>query len=78
MDDHKILLLEAAPDKTEEITSVYSNRVSNITPGSQKLLESKPKLDAVSFIETTEVGARMWVGSEVLGTGTGVKISKEF
>jgi len=40
LDDHKILLLEAAPDKTEEIPPVYSNRVSSITPGSKKLLES--------------------------------------
>ncbi|PFX29411.1 Ubiquinone biosynthesis monooxygenase COQ6 [Stylophora pistillata] len=40
LDDHKILLLEAAPDRPQEITSVYSNRVSNITPGSKKLLES--------------------------------------
>ena len=41
LDDHKILLLEAAPDKPQNITSAYSNRVSNITPGSKKLLESK-------------------------------------
>lgn len=40
LDDHKILLLEAAPDKPQNITSAYSNRVSNITPGSKKLLES--------------------------------------
>lgn len=41
LDDHKILLLEAAPDRPQKITSVYSNRVSNITPGSKRLLESK-------------------------------------
>ncbi|KAJ7390808.1 Putative ubiquinone biosynthesis monooxygenase [Desmophyllum pertusum] len=40
LDDHKILLLEAAPDKPQNITSAYSNRVSNITPGSKRLLES--------------------------------------
>lgn len=40
LDDHKVILLEAAPDKDDNITSVYSNRVSNITPGSKKLLES--------------------------------------
>ena len=43
LDDHKILLLDAAPDKAENITSIYSNRVSSITPGSKKLLESKLK-----------------------------------
>ena len=41
LDDHKILLLEAAPDRPQKITSVYSNRVSNITPGSKRVLESK-------------------------------------
>lgn len=41
LDGHKILLLEAAPNKTQEINSTYSNRVSNITPGSKNLLESK-------------------------------------
>ena len=41
LDGHKILLLEAAPDKTEDFTATYSNRVSNITPGSKILLESK-------------------------------------
>ncbi|XP_068682933.1 ubiquinone biosynthesis monooxygenase COQ6, mitochondrial-like isoform X1 [Montipora foliosa] len=40
LDGHKILLLEAAPDKTEDFTATYSNRVSNITPGSKILLES--------------------------------------
>ncbi|XP_073247975.1 ubiquinone biosynthesis monooxygenase COQ6, mitochondrial-like isoform X1 [Porites lutea] len=40
LDDHKILLLDAAPDKAENITSIYSNRVSSITPGSKKLLKS--------------------------------------
>ena len=41
LDGHKILLLEAAPNKTQDINSTYSNRVSNITPGSKNLLESK-------------------------------------
>ncbi|XP_015778771.1 PREDICTED: ubiquinone biosynthesis monooxygenase COQ6, mitochondrial-like [Acropora digitifera] len=40
LDGHKILLLEAAPNKTQDINSTYSNRVSNITPGSKNLLES--------------------------------------
>lgn len=53
LDDHKILLLEAAPEKTEDVTSVYSNRVSNITPGSKKLLESESKLE-VSLLEWRE------------------------
>ena len=46
LDDHKILLLEAAPDKPQNINSAYSNRVSNITPGSKKLLESKMRWEA--------------------------------
>ena len=41
LDDHKILLLEAAPDRSHSPSSVYSNRVSSITPGSKKLLESE-------------------------------------
>ena len=49
LDDHKILLLEAAPDKAESITSIYSNRVSSITPGSKKLLESKLKVSRRGF-----------------------------
>lgn len=41
LDGYKILLLEAAPNKTQDIYSTYSNRVSNITPGSKNLLESR-------------------------------------
>ena len=41
LDGHKILLLEAAPDKTFELPPHHSNRVSSITPGSREFLESK-------------------------------------
>lgn len=50
LEDHKILLLEAAPDKPQNISSSYSNRVSSITPGSKKLLESKMVLESKRFL----------------------------
>lgn len=54
LDGHKILLLEAAPNKTQDINSTYSNRVSNITPGSKNLLESKYCLFFGKYINTTK------------------------
>ena len=42
LQDKKVLVLEAGPQvKLDKLPELYSNRVSTVSSGSQKLLESK-------------------------------------
>ena len=52
LQDHKILLLEAAPkqDHMKKAPTNYSNRVSSITPGSSEILQGTFKPDILSKI----------------------------
>ncbi|XP_001636145.2 ubiquinone biosynthesis monooxygenase COQ6, mitochondrial [Nematostella vectensis] len=45
---HRVLVVEAGHDRPFELPEKYSNRVSSITPGSRKLLESVGAWDHIS------------------------------